>query len=540
MRNLSDKNQKNTWKNTEFCGSLYVLYTMLAHILWADDEIDLLKPHILFLEGKGYKVTTVKSGRDAIEEIKKSDIDLVFLDENMPGISGLDALAQIKQDQPNLPVIMITKNEEEHIMEEAIGAKIADYLIKPVNPNQILLAIKKNLDEKRLVNQKSTQGYQREFMQIGMTVSDKLNFDEWKELYKKLVYWEMELTEDGMREVLETQKSDANRAFCKYVTNNYEEFIHGKKENLVMSHNLFRTAVNPLLDDDIPVYLVVLDNLRFDQWRAISETLNEIFRTESEDMYMSILPTTTQYCRNSIFSGLLPLDIEKNFPNMWSNDEDEGGKNLYEKEFLQEQLKRLRRDIKFSYTKVTNLNNAKELVDQVPNMRKNPLNVIVYNFVDAFSHARTDVHIVRELAEDEAAYRNVTATWFKHSPLWESLQRIAEKPCKIVITTDHGSIRVKDAIKVVGDKNVNTNLRYKQGKNLTYNPKEVFEVKKPHSHFLPLQHLSSVFVFAKENDFFAYPNNYNYYVNYYKNTFQHGGISLEEMMCPLIVLSTKK
>jgi CheY-like chemotaxis protein len=513
---------------------------MLAHILWADDEIDLLKPHILFLEGKGYKVTTVKSGRDAIEEIKKSDIDLVFLDENMPGISGLDALAQIKQDQPNLPVIMITKNEEEHIMEEAIGAKIADYLIKPVNPNQILLAIKKNLDEKRLVNQKSTQGYQREFMQIGMTVSDKLNFDEWKELYKKLVYWEMELTEDGMREVLETQKSDANRAFCKYITNNYEEFIHGKKEDMVMSHNLFRTAVNPLLDDDIPVYLVVLDNLRFDQWRAISETLNEVFRTDSEDMYMSILPTTTQYCRNSIFSGLLPLDIEKNFPNMWSNDEDEGGKNLYEKEFLQEQLKRLRRDVKFSYTKVTNLNNAKELVDQVPNMRKNPLNVIVYNFVDAFSHARTDVNIVRELAEDEAAYRNVTATWFKHSPLWESLQRIAEKPCKIVITTDHGSIRVKDAIKVVGDKNVNTNLRYKQGKSLTYNAKEVYEVKKPHSHFLPLQHLSSVFVFAKENDFFAYPNNYNYYVNYYKNTFQHGGISLEEMMCPLIVLSPKK
>ncbi len=513
---------------------------MLAHILWADDEIDLLKPHILFLEGKGYKVTTVKSGRDAIEEIKKSDIDLVFLDENMPGISGLDALAQIKQDQPNLPVIMITKNEEEHIMEEAIGAKIADYLIKPVNPNQILLAIKKNLDEKRLVNQKSTQGYQREFMQIGMTVSDKLNFDEWKELYKKLVYWEMELTEDGMREVLETQKSDANRAFCKYITNNYEEFIHGKKEDMVMSHNLFRTAVNPLLDDDIPVYLVVLDNLRFDQWRAISETLNEVFRTDSEDMYMSILPTTTQYCRNSIFSGLLPLDIEKNFPNMWSNDEDEGGKNLYEKEFLQEQLKRLRRDVKFSYTKITNLNNAKELVDQVPNMRKNPLNVIVYNFVDAFSHARTDVNIVRELAEDEAAYRNVTATWFKHSPLWESLQRIAEKPCKIVITTDHGSIRVKDAIKVVGDKNVNTNLRYKQGKSLTYNAKEVYEVKKPHSHFLPLQHLSSVFVFAKENDFFAYPNNYNYYVNYYKNTFQHGGISLEEMMCPLIVLSPKK
>jgi CheY-like chemotaxis protein len=513
-------------------------------ILWADDEIDLLKPHILFLEGKGYNMTTVTSGRDAIDKVKTGDFDLVFLDENMPGISGLDALASIKQEKPNLPVIMITKNEEEHIMEEAIGSKIADYLIKPVNPNQILLALKKNLDERRLVSQKTTQGYQREFMQIGMAVSEKLNFEEWKEVYKKLVFWEMQLSgtgEDGMKEVLETQKADANRSFCRYVSDNYLGMLKTTGDDgPIMSHNLFRRAVNPLLDGDLPVFVILIDNLRFDQWRAISEILDENFKVDNEDLYLSILPTTTQYCRNAIFSGLLPLDIEKRFPNKWSNDEDEGGKNMFEKDFLEDLLKRLRRDIKFSYNKITNLEAAKNLVNQVPNLFQNKLNVMVYNFVDNFSHARTDIHVVRELAEDEAAYRNVMATWFRHSPLRDALQRIAEKPCHVVITTDHGSIRVKDPVKIVGDKNVNSNLRYKQGKSLTYNPKEVMEVKKPHDAYLPLLHMSSAFVFARENDFFAYPNNYNYYVNHYRNTFQHGGISMEEMCCPLISMSPRK
>ena len=312
---------------------------MQAHLLWADDEIDLLKPHILFLEGKGYRVTTVNNGRDAIDTVKVTDVDLVFLDVNMPGISGIDALAEIKQIKPNLPVIMITKNEEEHIMEEAIGSKIADYLIKPVNPNQILLSLKKNLDEQRFINQKTTQGYQREFMQIGMSVSEKLSFQEWTDVYKKLVYWEMQLdetSEDGMKEVLETQKADANRAFCKFVTQNYLSFLQNDNSGTLLSHNLFRKAVNPLLDAEEPVYVILLDNLRFDQWRAISETLNTVLRTDSEDLYMSILPTTTQYARNAIFSGMLPLDIEKTFPDKWSNDEDEGGKNLYEKEFLEE------------------------------------------------------------------------------------------------------------------------------------------------------------------------------------------------------------
>lgn len=516
---------------------------MKPRILWADDEIDLLKPHILFLEGKGYELHPVSSGRDAIDAVKAESFDLIFLDENMPGISGLDALAQIKQLKSEIPVIMITKSEEEHIMEEAIGSKIADYLIKPVNPSQILLSIKKNLDEKRLVGQKTTQGYQREFMQIGMTVSDRLRFDEWKEVYKKLVFWEMEFdktNEGSMMEILETQKLDANRNFARFIQDQFPSFLNPTGDNgPIMSHNLFRRAINPHIDGDVPVFVILMDNLRFDQWKAIGEIMQSRYRVNEEDLYLSILPTTTQYCRNAMFSGLLPLEIEKRFPSMWSNDEDEGGKNLHEEAFLADLLKRLRRDIKFSYTKVTNLQNAKEMADKVPNMMNNKLNVVVYNFVDAFSHARTDNRIVRELAEDEAAYRNVMATWFKHSPLWDALQWLSGKPCKVIITTDHGSIRVKDPVKIVGDKNVNTNLRYKQGKNLSYNAKEVYEVRKPADLYLPLQHLSSAFVFAKDNDFFAYPNNYNHYVNYYRNTFQHGGISLEEMMCPLVTLSPR-
>lgn len=512
-------------------------------ILWADDEIDLLKPHLLFLESKGYEVITVNNGGDAIEKAASEKPDVVFMDENMPGISGLDALNKIKQANPSLPIVMITKSEEEHIMEEAIGSKIADYLIKPVNPHQILLSLKRIIDEKSLVSRKTQQGYQQDFMQIGLAVNEKMNIQQWTALYNKIVFWDLELNsteETGMREILESQKADANNYFCKYISDNYLGMLSTTGEDgPVMSHNMLRRNVFPYLDKELPVFFILMDNLRLDQWKIISEIIREKFKIEVEDCYLSILPTTTQYCRNSIFSGLLPSDIEKRFPDKWSNDEDEGGKNLYEKDFLEDLLKRLRKDVKYSYTKITHLDGGKDLVDKIPNMFSNRFNAIVYNFVDTLSHARTDVSVVRELADDEAAYRSLTASWFKHSPLWEAMQRIAERPARVIITTDHGSIKVKEPIKIVGDKNVNTNLRYKQGKSISYNPKEVFEIRKPELAFLPKLHMSSSFVFARNNDFFAYPNNYNYYVNYYRNTFQHGGISLEEMLIPFVSMVTK-
>ena len=512
-------------------------------ILWADDEIDMLKPHILFLEQKGYELITVNNGNSAIAKTISEKPDLVFLDENMPGISGLETLKQIKAIEPDVKVVMITKSEEEYIMEDAIGSQIADYLIKPVNPNQILHSIKKLMDKSRLVTEKTNQNYQIDFRNISNMLMDNLSLDEWKDVYNTLIYWELELgksNDKSMNEVYENQKSEANHGFSKFITKNYINYLQPTGDNgPVMSHNLFRRKVKHLINEQVPTFFVLIDNLRLDQWRTIAPIIKEKFKIEEEDQYLTILPTTTQYCRNAIFSGLLPSEIEKRFPDKWSNDEDEGGKNNFEEDFFKDMLGRLRVTGKSSYIKVTNLDGGKSMVDKIPNLFQNAINVIVYNFVDAFSHARTDVSIIRELAEDEAAYRSVTESWFKHSPLWEALQLMSEKKCKVVITTDHGSVRVNKPVKIVGDKSTNSNLRYKQGKNLNYDAKEVFEIKKPELAFLPKVNVSQTYVVCKEDDFFAYPNNYNYYVNYYTNTFQHGGISLEEMMVPFIVMDSR-
>jgi len=513
-----------------------------ANILWADDEIDLLKPHVMFLQSKGYNVTAVASGVEALDEIKSNHFDIVFLDENMPGISGLETLNRIKAIQPSLPIIMITKNEEESIMEDAIGSKISDYLIKPVNPNQILLSLKKNLDSKRLVSEKTTTGYQQEFRQIGMRVNDNLNWDEWMELYKQIIFWDMELQggDPSMREILSMQKDEANNRFSNFIEENYTDWLQGKSTTKPeMSHTLFKNWVVPELSNDKPLFLVVIDNLRYDQWKTIQRAVMEDFRIDEERMYMSILPTATQYARNAFFAGLMPSEIQKTHPDLWLNDEDEGGKNMHEEELLVHQLKRLGKNIKHSYAKITNVAYGKKVQENIRNLSNNNLNVIVYNFVDMLSHARTEMEVIRELASDEPAYRSITLSWFEHSPLRDMMKSIAEMGGKMIITTDHGTVHVKHPIKVVGDKNTSTNLRYKTGRNLNYNRKEVFEVVNPSDAYLPKTNVSSRYIFAKSMDFFAYPNNYNHYVNYYRDTFQHGGISLEEMIIPFIVCSPK-
>ena len=512
-------------------------------ILWVDDEIDLLKPHIIFLKEKGYEVATVNSGYDAIDIIKTRPFDIVFLDEQMPGLSGIETLMKIKTDQPGLPVVMITKSEEETIMEDAIGSNIADYLIKPVNPNQILLSLKKNLDNKKIVSEKTSFHYQQEFRNIGMEISNRLGFEEWVEVYKKLVFWELKLeksSDEGMRQVLQLQKNEANQVFCRFVERNYQEWIQGKSTpRPVQSHNLLKDKVLPWMDDSRPLFVILIDNLRYDQWKVLQPFCEEQFRVEKEEIYYSILPTVTQYARNSMFAGLLPTEIGRKYPKYWVNEDEEGTKNNYEGELLGELLRRYGRDVKYSYYKVLNQQYGRKLVELLPNLMVNKLNFIVYNFVDMLSHARTEMEIIRELAEDEKAYRSITVSWFQHSPLFEIIRWLGEKDVNLIITTDHGSIKVDNPVKVLGDRNTNTNLRYKTGKALKYEKNEVFEVRNPADIFLPRMNVSSSFAFCRNNDFFAYPNNYNYYVSYYRNTFQHGGISMEEMLVPFVLLKTK-
>jgi len=512
-------------------------------ILWADDEIDLLKPHILLLNERGYLVDTVTNGSDALEQFKKGYYDLVFLDENMPGLTGLETLAEIKTVNPEVPIVLITKNEEEHLMEDAIGSQIDDYLIKPVNPKQVLLTIKKLIDNRRLVSEKTTMAYQQDFRTLGMTLNDNLDHSEWTDVYKKLVFWELslqKLEDAGMHEILTMQKAEANVQFSKFIEKNYLTWLKNPENGPVTSNQLFKKKVLPKLDSSKPTFFILIDNLRYDQWRVINPLITEYFRLDEEDHYYSILPTATQYARNAIFSGLMPLDMEKRYPGQWQNDEDEGGKNLHEGDFLADHLQRtLRRDVKHSYHKVLTLEQGRDIVENLNNLMGNELNVIVYNFVDMLSHARTDMAMIRELANDEAAYRSLTLSWFEHSPLLEALRKLSQKDVQLIITTDHGTIRVKHPSKVIGDRNTNTNLRYKQGKNLNYNAKEVFLIKNPHDAMLPKLHVSSSFIFAKEDSYFVYPNNYNQFVNYYNETFQHGGISLEEMIVPFAVYSTK-
>jgi CheY-like chemotaxis protein len=517
----------------------------LASILWVDDEIESLQSQKIFLEQKGYDVATLTNGFDAIEYVKNNLVDVVLIDETMPGITGLETLVRIKEINTNIPVVLITKNETENLMNEAIGREISDYLIKPVNPNQVLLSLKKIIDNKRLVAETTTTAYQQQFRELFMALNDNPDFNQWMEIYKKLVYWELEMEKSDspeMREVFQTQKQEANTEFFKFISKHYASWVSPKSSaSPIMSHQLFQFKVLPHVEKGIPTFFVLIDNLRFDQWKAIQPIFAESFRILEEETFYSVLPTATQYCRNAIFAGLMPVDIEKQFPQLWKNDEDEGGKNNDEETFFRAQLKRLRKDdLKVSYHKILNHQDGQQLVNNIHNLLQNDLNVIVYNFVDMLSHARTEMEVLKELASDEASYRSLTRSWFEHSPLHQALKKVADKPIKVVLATDHGSVRVKTPHKVIGDKQTTTNLRYKHGRNLNFEPRDVLAFKDPKEAGLPVPNVNSSYIFAKEDGFLCYPNNYNHYVNYYRNTFQHGGVSLEEMIVPIIKMVSKQ
>ena len=509
--------------------------------MWVDDEIEMLRAHIIFLEKKGYDVTTVNNGNDAIEECRKRNFDLVLLDEMMPGITGLETLQQIKEISPSTPIVMVTKSEEENIMDQAIGQKIADYLIKPVNPSQILLALKKNIHKKQIVTEVTQTGYRKEFQDIAMRIMDCNTLDDWKDIYRRLVRWELELSsaDSDMTEMLQMQKEEANNSFAKFVRKNYLSWVApGTAQRPLMSPDIFKKCVFPAVNNGEKVFLIVIDNFRYDQWRTLAQDIGEMFNVD-EDMYMSILPTATQYARNAIFSGLMPEQIESMFPDLWVDEDEEEGKNINEEPLVRTQIERYRRHDTFSYHKINDSAAAERLVERLGELTKNDINVVVLNFIDMLSHARTESKMVRELANNESAYRSITLSWFRHSVVGELIKALAQTDCTVIITTDHGSIRASKPIKIIGDRNTNTNLRYKLGKNLNCQSKEVFVVKNPHEAQLPAPNLSTSYVFATGNSFLAYPNNYNYYVSYYKDTFQHGGISMEEMLIPLVTLKKR-
>ncbi len=516
-------------------------------LLWADDEMELLRAHLLFLEKKGYEVVTVTNGTDAIEQCRNHSFDLVLLDEMMPGLSGLETLQRIKEIHPAVPVVMVTKSEEENIMDQAIGSKIADYLIKPVNPNQILLALKKNIHRKEIVTEVTQSGYQQSFAQIAMQIGDCRTYGDWIEVYKRLVHWELELsgTDSSMTDMLAMQKEEANNGFAKFIRKNYLDWVEAlnptapQADHPMMSPELFKRKVFPLLNEGRKVFLVVFDNFRYDQWRMIAGEIGDIFDID-EDMYYSILPTATQYARNAIFSGLMPNKIAEMFPELWVDEDEEEGKNLNEGPLIGTQLERYRRRNTYSYHKINDSAGAERFMQQLNNLGRNDLNVVVFNFIDMLSHARTESKMVRELANNESAYRSITLSWFRHSVISEFFRQLSQTDYSVIVTTDHGSIRTGKPVKIVGDRNTNTNLRYKLGKNLAYDSKDLFVIKEPRKAQLPAPNLSTSYVFATGDSFFAYPNNYNYYVSYYKDTFQHGGISMEEMIIPVVTLTGKK
>lgn len=511
----------------------------MSKILWVDDEIDLLKPHILFLKTKGFDVDTATNGPDALDMLDREQYALILLDENMPGLTGLETLSRINQLHPEIPVVMITKSEEENIMTQAIGNQIADYLIKPVNPNQIWFSINKNLNSSKLVAEQTTNDYQQEFRTISDQINSANSIDDWMEVYRQLVRWELKLagTDSQMDQMLLMQKRDANSNFCKFVKRNYEDWVTTDNHPL-MSHEIFKRRIFPMLDAGDKVFVIIIDNFRLDQWKVVQPMLADFFNVQ-EDLYTTILPTSTQYARNAIFAGLMPLQIQQMFPNLWVEEDEDEGLNIHEAELIGTQLKRFRRKEKFSYNKLNDSGAGEKFLKSINSLKDNQLNVVVLNFIDMLSHARTESKMIRELASSDAAYRSLTESWVRHSSTIDIFRRIAEMGFKVVVTTDHGTIRVDNPIKVVGDRNTNTNLRYKVGKNLNYNPKQVYEMHNPKKFGLPAPNLSSTFIYACNEDFFSYPNNYNYYVQYYTGTFQHGGISLQEMLVPLVTLTPK-
>ncbi|MBU0559087.1 MAG: bifunctional response regulator/alkaline phosphatase family protein [Bacteroidetes bacterium] len=518
-------------------------------ILWVDDEIEMLRSHIIFLTEKGFDVTTVTNGEDAISEVEENSFDLIFLDEMMAGLGGLETLARIKEIDSNIPVVMVTKSEEESLMHEAIGSKISDYLIKPVVPSQVLMVCKKILESKKISGEYVQKDYLQNFNKISNLIKEDLDYKEWTDIYLKLINWELDLdlhSEIDLRQSLVEQKRECNQEFSKFVERNYKHWIHNQddEKSPIMSNQIVDEYLIPeLKNSDGPVFFFVLDCLRLDQWLEMEQLLLPYFNIK-KDYYYSILPTATPYARNSLFSGLFPSEIEKHYPELWKsgNEDDERSMNKFEKELLELLLERrkIKLQNELKYMKIIDPDVGRSFEQNIVSHKKTNLMAVVVNFLDMIAHGRSDSDILKEIAPDEPAYRSLTKSWFMHSSLFGTFKAISQmKNAKIVLTTDHGSIRTLRGAKVLGDRETSANLRFKYGRNLKADEKNAVYVKNPLDFKLPKRGVVISYIIAKEDYYFVYPTDYHKYLSYYKDSFQHGGISMEEMILPVAVLESK-
>tara|TARA_Y200000002_G_scaffold55084_2_gene40451 strand:+ start:7452 stop:8993 length:1542 start_codon:yes stop_codon:yes gene_type:complete len=513
----------------------------MIKILWIDDEIDFFHSHIIFLEQKGFEVIKAKSGAEGLIILDNSRIDVILIDQNMPGLAGTETIKLINEKFDQTPIVMISQNSDDNTIDQAIGNRVKDYIIKPINPNQVLLTLRKILSKKELINNTTLDNYQKKYQEINNLINECSSLEDWKNVYKTLVKWEIKLsnTDDvDIVEIIMSQKKYANNLFSSFIEKNYQKEL--ENESFVSSINIFKKHVFPNINRKESTLLILIDNFRYDQWKMIEGLITENYTIDEEFLYTSILPTTTQYSRNSIFSGLSPLQIKKKYPSYWVDEFDNTNKNKFENQLLEDQLTKLGLKFKHKFIKISNSKDSKSFNKNLINQQKFNLTTVVYNFIDMISHAKKDVKLIKELASTDKAYRELTLTWFKNSDLYDTIKKSKDLGFRIIITSDHGTINVDKPSKVSGAKKISNNLRYKTSDQIIFNSKDVIEFKNPNSFELPSYNLNSSFIFARNNTFFVYPNNYNEYVSMYKDSYQHGGVSLEEMLVPFLILSPKR
>jgi CheY-like chemotaxis protein len=514
-------------------------------ILWADDEIDLLRPHIKFLEQKGFAVTAVPNGEDALSLLAGERYDVVLLDEMMPGMGGLATLGEIKSRDLPVPVILITKSEEEALMDEAIGRHITDYLIKPVNPSQVFLACKRVFDAQKLQDSQRARDYVAE-MQRWQTLDRRtLDWAGWVDLAVDVARWDVRfdsVPEAGLKQAHGDLRKSLNIDFGRFIEDRYPRWVQGDANRPTLSTDVVRQAVVPHLQRGRRVVFIVIDCMRLDQWFTLEPLLEEHFQIQ-RDYYCSILPTATPYSRNAIFSGLLPAQLHQRHPDLWQEStQDERTKNRFERQLLDFQLERLKATPAkgTKYLKIYDADEAHQTRRQINSFAGLSLVSMVFNFLDILAHGRSESEILQELAPDEAAFRAVMKAWFVHSPLYDIFRALASQDCAIVLTTDHGAVLGRRAALVYGNRDTSTNLRYKFGLNLNCDPKQAVIVRHPRDYMLPDDGVNKNYVLAREDFYFVYPTRFHEFERQYRGSFQHGGISVEEMILPLLTLEPRR